>query len=384
MTPLRHPRNGYVPARPRRRLLRRLAFGLVGLLVVLTGTAYGAYRYYNGKVTRIGISSLRHGSTTPTVNTGQYFLIAGSDTRAIPDGASFQSTTASTAVTGQRADTVILVHIPTGSAKATLVSFPRDSYVQIPAYTDSAGVTTAAHYAKLNEAYSIGGPDLLVKTIESISGLPIDHYMQVNFDGFRQIVDAVGGVTLCVGTTRNDKDSGDYLTAGIHKNVSGDQALAFVRDRKGLAAGDLARIADQQYFLSQVYKKVMAAGTLANPVRLTSLLSATTQALTVDKGFGLSDFRALASRLRSLDATHVTFLTLPISTPNGWRLIHGLNQSVVLLDDTKLPQTFQALSGKAPSPGVSATRTPSTTATPTPSSTPAVKGTSAAAATCAV
>jgi LCP family protein required for cell wall assembly len=356
---------------------------LVGLLVLLTGTAYGAYRYYDGKVKRIAISGLHHGTT---VKTGSYFLIAGSDTRAISDGASFQSTSASDAVTGQRSDTVILVHVPTGSAKATIVSFPRDSYVEIPAYTDSAGVTTAAHHAKLNEAYSVGGPSLLVKTIENLTGLPIDHYLQVNFDGFRKIVNAVGGVTLCVGTTRNDKDSGDYLTAGTHSNVNGAQALAFVRDRKGLAAGDLARIADQQYFLSQVMKKVLAAGTLANPVRLTSLLSAATEALTVDKGFGLSQLRTLASRLSSLDAHHVTFVTLPVTDANGSRYIHGIQQSVVLLDQSKLAQTFKVVAGTATtSVAPKATHAPTTTHAPTSTpSSPAVEATSAAATTCAV
>ena len=382
MTPLRPARSGDVAAGPRHRLVRRVAIGLAGLLVVLTGTAYGAYRYYNGKVTRIPVTSLRPSA----VDTGAYFLIAGSDTRAISDGASFQSTTAGTAVTGQRSDTVILVHIPAGSAKATLVSFPRDSYVEIPAYTDSAGVTTAAHYAKLNEAYSLGGADLLVKTVENLSGLPVDHYLQVNFDGFRKIVDAVGGVSLCVGTTRNDKDSGDYLTAGTHPNVSGAQALAFVRDRKGLAAGDLARIADQQYFLSQVMKKVLAAGTLANPVRLTSLLSATTEALTVDKGFGLSQFRTLASKLRSLDPSHVTFVTLPVTTAGGSRVIHGIPQSVVLLDQAKLAQAFELVAGKAPAAPATRPPTSSPTSSPTspPGGVPAVQSTSAAATTCAV
>lgn len=371
--------------RPRRKLVRRIAAGLSLLLLVLVGTAYGAYRYYDSKVTRIALPSLHKGTT---VATGSYFLLAGSDTRELSDGAQFQASGAS-AVTGQRADTVILVHIPTGSAKVTLMSFPRDSYVQIPAFTDKAGVTTAAHYAKLNEAFAIGGADLLVKTIEGLSGLPVDHYLQINFDGFRKIVDAVGGVTLCVGTTRSDKDSGDYLTAGTHPNVSGAEALAFVRDRKGLASGDLDRIADQQYFVSQVLKKVLAAGTLANPVRLTSLLNATTESLTADKRFGLSQLRTLASRLSNLDSSYVTFVTLPVLDAQGRRVIHGLRSDVVLLDQARLPAAFAAVEGKlTPTTQPSSPQPPATarsTAAPSPTSpSPTVKATTAKATTCAV
>lgn len=366
----------------RRKLVRRIAGGLSLLLLVLVGTAYGAYRYYDSKVTRIALPSLHKGTT---VTTGSYFLLAGSDTRNLSDGAQFQAR-GSSSVTGQRSDTVILMHIPTGSAKATLMSFPRDSYVHIPALSDKAGATTAAHYAKLNEAFAIGGADLLVKTIEGLTGLPVDHYVQVNFDGFRKIVDAVGGVTLCVGTTRSDKDSGDNLTAGTHTDVSGAEALAFVRDRKGLAAGDLARIADQQYFMAQVLKKVLAAGTLASPVRLTWLLNATTESLTADKGFGLSQLRTLASRLSNLDGSHVTFVVLPVLNADGRRVIHGLSSSVVLLDQDKLPAAFDAVEGKvtipAPQPSVTAISTPSPSSTPTPA--PTVKATTAKATTCAV
>jgi len=131
-----------------------------------------------------------------------------------------------------------------------------------------------AHPAKLNEAYSIGGAALLTQLIEQLTGLRLDHYVQVDFGGFRKIVDALGGLTLCVRTNRHDHDSGDNLSAGTHANVTGDQALAFVRDRKGLPGGDLDRIKDQQYFLAQVLHKVLSAGTLTDPARLNSFLSA--------------------------------------------------------------------------------------------------------------
>lgn len=362
---------------PRHRLLRRVVLGLVGLLVLLAAAAYGGYRHYDANVTRVAVPSLGRSAPTvigPPAPIGDYFLLAGSDTRALPDGASFQSTVAGDVVTGQRADTVILVHLPPGSAKATVLSFPRDAYVTIPAYRDAAGVSTPAHRAKLNEAFAVGGPDLLVRTIEDLTGLPVHHYLQVDFDGFRRIVDALGGVTLCIGTSRSDEDSGDHLTAGTHRDVKGDAALAFVRDRKGLAAGDVGRMKDQEYFLAQVMKKVLSAGTLANPLRLNALLSAVTDALTVDSGFGLRQFRLLGARLSRLDPAHVSFLTLPITDDNASRVLHGQRQSVVLLDDSRTAPVFAALAGR-PSPPAPA---PAGTAPPSPTAT------TAAATTCAV
>jgi LCP family protein required for cell wall assembly len=373
-----------------RQLLQRTALAVAGTLVLTATATYGAYRYYNGRIARIEVSALGQAGgpsatrppTPAPVATGSYFLIAGSDTRNVSDGSAFGGA----AVGGQRSDTVILVHIPAANAKATVMSFPRDSYVTIPAFTDSSGSTVPAHKAKLNEAYAIGGANLLVTTIEQLTGLPIDHYLQVNFDGFRNIVSAVGGVTLCVTTSRNDSDSGDYLTAGTHPNVSGDAALAFVRDRKGLPAGDLSRIQDQQYFLSQLMKKVLSAGTLTNPVRLASLMHAVTGALTVDSGFGLAQFQALATHLSSLSASKVTFVNLPITTAAGWRDIHGLSQSVVLLDDTRLPAAFAALAGTStatPTPSASSSASASATATPSTPASPPAQTTTAAATSCA-
>jgi LCP family protein required for cell wall assembly len=367
------------------RLLQRTALAVAGILVLTVTGTYAAYRYYTGRITRIDVSSLGQagGPTTATpsaapVATGSYFLLAGSDSRNVSDGTAFGGA----AVGGQRSDTVILVHIPPAHAKATVMSFPRDSYVTIPAYTDSSGSTVAAHKAKLNEAYAVGGATLLVSTIEQLTGLPVDHYLEVNFDGFRNIVGAVGGVSLCVTTSRSDSDSGDYLTAGLHPNVSGNAALAFVRDRKGLPAGDLSRIQDQQYFLSQLMKKVLSAGTLTNPVRLASLMSAVTGSLTVDKGFGLAQFKALATHLRSLSASNVTFVNLPITTAAGWRDIHGVSQSVVLLDEARMSAAFAALAGAA-APAASPSASPSATRAPTTAASLPPQTTTAAAVSCA-
>ena len=335
--------------RSRRRstfLMRRLAVALALLGVVVTGAGFGLYRYYEGKLGRVSIPGLGRagGSGQANGNSGQNFLLAGSDTRSFVGGRAFQGKSGSAEfVSGQRSDTVILVHLPAGNGKAELVSFPRDSYVNIPAFTSPHGRTTPTHMAKLNEAFSLGGPALLVQVISSLTGLRIDHYVQVNFAGFRNIVTALDGLTLCIGTSRNDHDSGDRLSAGLHTHVTGDAALAFVRDRKGLPAGDIDRIKDQQYFLSQVLHKVLSAGTLTNPLRLNSFLSALTSDVTVDSHFGFSQITTLASRLRHLDPAHVTFLTVPILNDNARRLIHGVEQSVVLVDQAAADRLFATL-----------------------------------------
>jgi len=349
-----------VGGRSGRRRLRLTVTVLVAVLVLALSVVFGGYAYYDAKLTRVSIPGLGQGfgsvvSAPPSA--GENFLLVGSDTRAFAGGQAFQAPPGSADfVAGARSDTVILLHLPIGGAKPTVVSFPRDTYVHLPAFTDRKGKTTAAHPAKLNEAFSIGGPALLTQLIEQLTGLRLDHYVQVDFGGFRGIVDAVGGLSLCVGTSRHDHDSQDSLTAGTHPDVTGAQALAFVRDRKGLPGGDLDRIKDQQYFLAQLLHKVLSAGTLADPARLTGFLSAVVADVTVDQGFGLSQMTTLGSRLRHLDPAHVTFATLPVLSSAAVRVVHGLRVDVVLLDPARTAQLFAGLHDGTghPAPGAAA------------------------------
>jgi LCP family protein required for cell wall assembly len=333
------------PMRPRGVRIVRILSWLAVTLSVLTltgaGVGYGLYRYYNSRVAHVNIRA-QDASRIASVPGQQNFLIAGSDTRNFAGGSAFQGTSTGTFVSGQRSDTVILLHIPAGNGKATVVSFPRDAYVDIPARTDKSG-SHPSYKAKLNEAFAVGGPPLLVQLIENLSGLHVDHYVEINFAGFQNMVNAVGGIDLCVQTTRSDKDSGDHLTAGTHLDVSGATALAFVRDRKGLPAGDLDRIKDQQYFLSQLLKKVLTANTLLNPLKVNAFLRGATADLTVDSEFGISQIEVLATRLGHLDPAHVTFGTIPYGNIGASRVIHGVSQSVVLLNSPQDDAFFRAL-----------------------------------------
>ncbi|MDX6202688.1 MAG: hypothetical protein QOJ83_2188 [Frankiales bacterium] len=293
------------------------------------------------------------------------FLLVGSDTRAGANGVYNATKGSQDYTSGQRSDTMMLVHVPSGTAKASIISFPRDSWVTIPQWTDSKGGHHPEHKAKLNAAFSEGGSPLLVATLELLSGIRVDHVVQVDFTGFKNMVNALGGLNVCVKTTRHDHDSGDNLTAGSTHHINGDQALAFVRDRKGLPTGDIGRIADQQYFLSVMLHKVLSAGTLTNPSKLYSFAQAAAKSMTTDNGFGISQMKTLATRLHSIDPAHVTFLQVPILTSNG----NEGGQSVVELDTAKLPAVFAAMKDNTGQPKAAK---PSGSAAPTTPSAPLI------------
>ncbi|MDX6204077.1 MAG: hypothetical protein QOF39_134 [Frankiales bacterium] len=287
------------------------------------------------------------------------FLLIGSDTRAGADGVYQAAKGSADYTSGQRSDTMMLVHVPSGSAKASIISFPRDSWVTIPQWTDSKGAHHPEHQSKLNAAFSEGGAPLLVATLEKLSGIRVNHVVQIDFTGFKNMVNALGGITVCVKTTRHDHDSGDNLTAGANHLIMGDAALAFVRDRKALPGGDIDRIADQQYFLSVVLHKVLSANTLTDPARLYNFAKAAAKSMTTDNGFGILAMKTLGTRLRHLDPAHVTFLQVPVL--NSAARIAG--QSVVELNPAQLPAVFAAMKDNTGQPKVPAAT--STAAAPT-------------------
>ncbi|MEP6463970.1 MAG: LCP family protein [Frankiaceae bacterium] len=332
--------------RPRsraRRILKWVAILLSAAILMGSAGLYLGFRHYNGKLSRTDIRTPQDTRIPPAAADGpaQNFLIVGSDTREAPGTQQFGARKGSVKyVAGARSDTIMLMHIPGGKAKATIISFPRDSWVPIPAFTGADGIHHSAFHQRINSTFALGGAPLLVAVMQQLSGLRVDHYVQVDFAGFQRIVDAVGGVNLCVKTTRDDKDSGDFLTAGVHK-VNGKQALAFARDRKTFPAQDLARIKDQQYLVSVLLHKVLSAGTLTNPFKVNALVSAVVRSTTVDRDLSVGDMRDFAMRMRRLDPKHVTLLTAPVQ---GDARIGGAD--VLLLDDAKLKALFDSLKGK--------------------------------------
>lgn len=312
---------------PRRRRAARvaswLAVSLAVLLLALTGTGVLLYRHYDGQLTRLpGLfaGSRPAASAADSVN----YLLVGSDSREGATKAQLAQEH-TTYTDGARTDTMLLVHVSQRYDKALVVSLPRDSWVAIPGHGQG----------KLNSAFSIGGPKLLIQTVQQLSGVRIDHYVEVGLPGFQRITDAVGGVDVCLSAPAKDSFSGIDLSAG-HHHLDGEQALAYVRQRHGLPGGDLGRIHRQQAFLGALLRRATSAGTLLNPVRLNSLLNSVTTAVKVDSSLSFADERTLAARLGHLDPAHVVFATPPVDNADAQRD----GQSVVLLDTSGADRLF--------------------------------------------
>ena len=340
-----------VPDRPRRRRGTRVLawIAVVTSLAVLAtaGAGYALLNYYDGNINRIdafGFGSDGRPAAAP--RDARNILIVGSDSRGDLEAGEGTQGRGDTFVTGQRSDTVILAHLYGDADMAQLVSFPRDSFVAIPEHLSSSGKLVPERNARLNTAFFEGGPGLLIRTIERLTDLRIDNYMQIDFDGFQAMVNTLGGVEVCLSEAAKEGDSGIDLQAG-RQIVRGDQALAFVRQRKGLPRGDLDRIARQQQFIGAIVRKTLSAGTLLNPFKLNGVINAVTESLVIDQSLSIGELRNLALRFRNFDAGGVIFSTVPVADNAARR---G-GASVVLLDEAKSAELFGQLRRDIP-PGV--------------------------------
>jgi len=213
-------------------------------------------------------------------------------------------------------DTAMLIHLNASRSQAIVLSIPRDLIVYRPPCRERVGgdaIVPGQQGAMFDSAMNLGGPACAVATVQDMSGIRIDHFIRVDFNGFRTMTDELGGVQVCVPAPGiHDWRSHLNIGAGLHV-ISGNEALAFVRDRHGIGnGGDLGRIEMQQMFISSLIKKVMSAGTLSDPVTLYRLADAATKSLTTDPGLGsVQALLGLAESLRSLKLSHITFVTLP-------------------------------------------------------------------------
>ena len=299
---------------------RRIALIIGIVVVVLIAGTGGTYLWINGK--------LDHSVALPAfsgTSAGTNWLIVGSDartglTRAEIDQLHLGDQGA------DASDSLMLLHMGTG--KPVLISIPRDSYVDIPGYGEN----------KINAALAYGGPSLLIKTVESVTGLRIDHYMGIGFEGLVSVVNTVGGVRICLPTALTDSDSGVNLPAGC-QNLNGTEALAFVRDRHSFATEDLQRIQDQRAFLAALLSKATSPGVYLNPFTSVSFASAAAGSIAVDKGTSLSDLLQVATALRSPQTGTVPIANANYATSAG---------DAVLWNRTLALQLFNALqAGKA-------------------------------------
>ena len=213
------------------------------------------------------------------------YLLVGSDTREGLTKAELKALRVGSVATaaGKRSDTMLLVHISKARDKAIIISIPRDSFALIPQHTKPSGKVTPAIHSKINSAFNWGGATLLIQTLEEMTQLKIDHYIEMNFVGFARVVDSLGGIEVCTKKDIDDPKSHLVLEAGVH-TLNGIEALKYVRTREFDGMGDIGRMQRQQAFMSSILKKATSAGVLLNPITMTSFINSSLSAVTTDEG----------------------------------------------------------------------------------------------------
>ncbi|MEV5089998.1 LCP family protein [Streptomyces griseoincarnatus] len=310
--------DGYGPQRPAPDWRRRIKWTAITLVTVLFVTTVATYFWADSKLNReVDLSKVIE---RPEKGEGTNYLIVGSDSReGLSDEDKKRLRTGSSE--GKRTDSVMILH--TGDNGPTLISLPRDSNVEIPTFKGSESGKTyqgTGRQVKLNAAYAEDGPELLVRTVEFNTGLHIDHYVEIGFAGFANIVDAVGGVEIDIPQDIKDTKSGADLKKG-KQTLNGEEALAFVRTRYALAGSDLDRTKNQQKFLSALANQVATPGTVLNPFRLYPTMSAGLDSLIVDKEMGLFDLADMFWSMKGVSGGEGTSMNMPLAGSSGGNLL---------------------------------------------------------------
>ncbi|HET6479842.1 MAG TPA: LCP family protein [Actinoplanes sp.] len=317
------------PPKPRWRRIALL--GGLALLIIAVIAGISLYGYAQGLDKDLkrtdAFSDINGERPAKPVEGTKNILLVGSDSRdpdAKDDGAG-----------KWRADTLILMHIPADHKTAQMVSIPRDLWVVIPRSNDAA--CGDGSRAKINAAFAFGGLPRAVHTVECLTDVKIDNVMAIDFGGFKEVTNALGGVDLKVEQTVTSIHKPHRVFKKGTMHMDGDQALDWVRQRKQFARGDFARMQHQQEFLKALMDKAASGGTISNPAKLNSFLKSVTAAVTVDNDFSLTD---LAVEMRGVRSKDLTFITSP---NKGSDTING--QSVVVSDREKALALYQAMAG---------------------------------------
>ncbi|WP_066956484.1 LCP family protein [Streptomyces lushanensis] len=239
-------------------------------------------------------------------------------------------------------DTIMLVHLSANGGRASVVSVPRDSYTELPEHIDTTtGEQHQPHVVKLNAAYTEGGPNLTVRTLEHMTGVKISHYLEVDFTSFMKTVDALGGVEICTPRELRDSYTGLDLAPGTHK-LDGGQALQYVRSRHIDGAADLGRMRRQQRFLAALIDRATSSGVLLNPVKFRDVSSAMLTSVRADAGFGTEQMLALNEAMRGFSAASSEFTSVPLADGGAGVAVRGVG-STVKWDPVKSKRLFRAL-----------------------------------------
>ena len=279
-------------------------------------------------------------------STAVNYLIVGSDTREGLTKEELKRLKVGSTKTaaGKRSDTILLVHISKSRDRAVIVSIPRDSYALIPAHIGTTGKQVSEKYSKINASFAWGGAPLLIETLENMTGVRIDHYVEVNFTGFVRMVDALGGIEVCTKRDINDPHSYLVLPAGRHV-LDGVDSLRYVRSRDFDGLGDLGRMKRQQQFVGAMLRKATSAGVLLNPVTLVEFINSALGSVTTDPGLNQGDLLTLGKQLRNLSAKNVRTLTIPLKSYN-----YSANgaSGTVLWDPVLAPELFDRIKKDSP------------------------------------
>ncbi|OQD52273.1 transcriptional regulator [Streptomyces phaeoluteigriseus] len=328
--------------RARRRGLLIAAWTAAGVLV-LGGSGLG-YVYFklNGNLKSIDIDQvLGTDRPTKTDNGSENILVLGSDTRS---GANRRLGGGSDDGSA-RSDTAMIIHVYEGHKKASVVSIPRDTLIDRPECTDAQGGThEAATGVMFNSAYTTGGAACAVKTVEAISGVRMDHYLEVDFSGFEKLIDELGGVDVTTTEDIKDPESHLDLKAGTH-TLDGEQALGLVRTRHGVGDGsDLGRIQLQQAFIKALVDQVKDVGLFTSGKKLYDLADTATKAVTTDSGLGsLNSLMSFANGLKGISADNMHMVTMPVRYDPA-------DANRVLVEKAKAQQVWTALKNDLPIP----------------------------------
>ncbi|MET9463676.1 LCP family protein [Streptomyces sp. NPDC006544] len=338
------PRSRKAPRRGsrRKRVFLIVSLTLLALLLMAGGAGWWAYSHLNGNIDSVDLDQAIGVDNRPAkvAPNAQNILVIGSDSRA---GANAELDHGD--VSGARSDTAMLVHVPEGRQKATAVSIPRDTLVTRPECKDADGKAVGgANRVMFNSVYSLAGPACVVKTVEQMSGIRVDHFVEVDFAGFKGLVDALGGVTVTLDKPISGGKGGLRLDAGTHR-LNGTEALKFVRTRYGYGDGsDLGRIGLQQQFMMAMLAEIKKQDALGNPARLYKLADAGTKSLTTDAQLGslggLSDF---AQSMKGVDPDTMETIMMPVAYDK-------VDPNRVIVAEPQAGQLWEALRNDRPIP----------------------------------
>jgi LCP family protein required for cell wall assembly len=242
-------------------------------------------------------------------------------------------------------DTLMIVHISEDRERASVVSLPRDSYAETPPHTDrNTGEEHQGHPIRINAAYAEGGPQLTVRTVEHMTRVKIDHYLEVDFTSFMKTVDVLGGVKICTARPLKDTYTGLNLPPGTH-TLKGGQALQYVRSRHADASSDFGRMKRQQRFLAALVDHATSSGILLNPLKFRDVARAVLGSVRADRGFGTDELLDLGRAMRSFSPSSSEFTTVPIGRMG--HVVKGIG-STVKWDPVKAERLFRALRDDKP------------------------------------